>query len=91
MSGRLWCGSGGCTMLIFQGVENGFEFISESTIPADTNINKMVRGCRTLIVSSKGKVDVLMRLNKSVQYPLNPSMQPMASRAEVDAAEIAIP
>ena len=79
-------------MLIFQGAENGFKFVSKSTItnPPIRVSKKAVHGWRTLIVSSKGKGDVLMRLNKSLQYPLNPSMQPTASRAEVDAAEIAI-
>jgi hypothetical protein len=92
MSGADWCGSGGCTMLIFKGVEKGFEFVSKSTItnPPIRVSKETVRGWRTLIVSSKGKGDVLMRLNKSHQYPLNPSMQSKASRAEVDAAAIAI-
>jgi hypothetical protein len=92
MSGPAWCGSGGCTMFIFQGVGNGFEFVSKSTI-TNTPIRiskKTVRGWRTLIVYSKGKGDVALRLNKSLRYPLNPSVQPKASRAEVDAADIAI-
>jgi hypothetical protein len=92
-SGPLWCGSGGCTMLIFQGVENGFEFVSKSTIsnPPIRVSKTTVHGWRTLIVYSKGKGDVSMRFNKSLRYPLNPSTQPKASGAEVDAADIAIP
>lgn len=92
MSDPAWCGSGGCTMLIFRGVENGFEFVSKSTItnPPIRVSRKAVRGWRTLIVSSKGKGDVALRLNKSLQYPGNPSMQPKASRAKVDAADLAI-
>jgi hypothetical protein len=79
-------------MLIFQGVENGFDFVSQSTIcnPPIRVSKTTAHGWRTLIVFAKGKGGVLMRLNKSVQYPLNPSMQPKASRAEVDEAEIAI-
>ncbi|MGA2191318.1 MAG: hypothetical protein ABSH33_22615 [Steroidobacteraceae bacterium] len=92
MSEPAWCGSGGCTMFIFQGVENGFEFVSKSTITG-TPIRiskKTVRGWRTLIVFSKGKGDVALHLNKSRQYPLNPSTQPKASHAEMDDATIAI-
>jgi hypothetical protein len=32
MTGPDWCGSGGCTMLIFMGAENGFSFVSKSTV-----------------------------------------------------------
>jgi hypothetical protein len=92
MSGPRWCGSGGCTMFIFQGVENGFEFVSKSTVtsPPIRISKKTVRGWRTLIVFSKGKGDVELRLNESLKYPLNPSMQPKASHAEVDASNVVI-
>jgi hypothetical protein len=92
LTGREWCGSGGCTMLIFMGAEDGYSFVSKITItsPPIRISNNRVRGWRTLIVSSKGKGNVALRLNKSFQYPTNPSMQPKATRAEVDAADIAI-
>jgi len=32
LSGPTWCGSGGCTMLIFRGTKTGFSFVSGSTI-----------------------------------------------------------
>jgi hypothetical protein len=35
LTGNEWCGSGGCNMLIFQGTESGFRFVSESTITAE--------------------------------------------------------
>ena len=92
LSDRGWCGSGGCTMFIFKGVEEGFEFISSSTITS-TPIRisrKTTHGWRSLIVYSKGKGNVLMRFSGDVRYPGNPSTQPKASRAEVDAASIAI-
>ena len=92
MAGPDWCGSGGCTMLIFRGVETGFEFVSKVTIanPPIRVSKKAVHGWRTLIVSSKGKGDVVLRLNKSLKYPLNPSIQPKVSAAELNAADIAI-
>ncbi len=93
MAGPDWCGSGGCTMLIFRGVETGFEFVSKVTItnPPIRVSKNAVRGWRTLIVFSKGKGDVALRVNKSLQYPLNPSLQPKVSGAELEAADTAIP
>jgi hypothetical protein len=92
MSGPTWCGSGGCTMLVFRGAGNGFELVSKSTIinPPIRISKKLVWGWRTLIVASKGKGNVVLRPNKAHRYPLNPSMQPQAPQAEVDAADIAI-
>jgi hypothetical protein len=79
-------------MLVFKGAGNGFEFVSKSTItnPPIQISKKGVGGWRTLIVASKGKGNVVLRPNKAHQYPLNPSMQPQAPQAEVDAADIAI-
>jgi hypothetical protein len=79
-------------MLVFMGVENGFSFLSKITVTSPPiRVSKdAVRGWRTLIVFSKGKGNVALRLNKLFQYPTNPSIQPKASRAEVDAADIAI-
>ena len=92
MSGRDWCGSGGCTMLIFQGVENGFQFVSASTITSEPIriSKKRTHGWHSLIVYSKGKGDVVMRFTEAGRYPGNPSMQPRASRMELDAASVAI-
>jgi hypothetical protein len=92
MSASDWCGSGGCTMLIFRGVESGFEYICSSTVTlAPIRVSKkMVRGWRSLIVFSKGKGDVVMRFTEAARYPGNPSVQPKASRSEVDAASFAI-
>jgi len=32
LQGTDWCGSGGCTMLVFRGTATGFGFVSRSTI-----------------------------------------------------------
>jgi hypothetical protein len=92
MSGSGWCGSGGCTMLVFRGVDSGFEYVCSSTVTsAPIRVSqKTVRGWRSLIVLSKGKGDVVMRFTEAARYPSNPSLQPKASRAEIDAASIAI-
>jgi hypothetical protein len=92
MSGSGWCGSGGCTMLIFRGVESGFEYVCSSTVtsvPIRVS-RKTVRGWRSLIVFSKGKGEVVMRFTEAARYPGNPSVQPKASRQEVEAASVAI-
>jgi hypothetical protein len=34
LRGGMWCGSGGCTMLIFRGTPNGFQLVSKSTNPS---------------------------------------------------------
>ncbi len=92
MSGSGWCGSGGCTMFIFEGVEDGYGFISASTITsAPIRIAKRrTNGWHSLIVFSKAKGNVMLRFTKDFRYPGNPSMQPKASQADVDAATIAI-
>jgi len=78
--GSNWCGSGGCNMLVFRGTNDGFTFVSASTIT-----NEPIRvspentqGWKTLIVHSKGKGDVLMQFN-GTHYPLNPSLQSKAT------------
>jgi hypothetical protein len=92
MSSSGWCGTGGCTMLIFQGVDSGFEYVCSSTVTsAPIRVSKKIaHGWRSLIVFSKGKGDVVMHFTEAARYPGNPSMQPKASREEVDAASIAI-
>ncbi len=92
MSGPRWCGSGGCTMIVFQGVEDGFEFVSSSTVTSAPIrvLRKTTHGWRSLIVYSKKRGNVLIRFNGDVRYPGNPSMQPKASQADVNAASIAI-
>lgn len=87
--GSNWCGSGGCNMLVFRGTNDGFTFVSASTIT-----NEPIRvspentqGWKTLIVHSKGKGDVLMQFN-GTHYPLNPSLQSKATTGQVEAAEV---
>ena len=87
--GGSWCGSGGCNMIVLRGTKEGFTVVSGSTItnePIRVSPEK-VQGWRTLIVFSKGKGDVLMRFN-GTRYPLNPSTQPKATPAQVNAAQV---
>ncbi len=87
--GSAWCGSGGCNMLVLRGTIEGFTTLSVSTVtnePIRVSPEK-VQGWRTLIVFSKGRGDVLMRFN-GARYPLNPSTQPKATSAQVNAAQV---
>ncbi len=89
--GGNWCGSGGCNMLVFRAATNDFTFVSASTIvkePIRVSPTKS-HGWRTLIVFSKGKGDVLMRFD-GARYPLNPSIQPKATPAQVSAARVVV-
>lgn len=91
LSGPKYCASGGCTMLVFRGTEQGFSLISASNIvmgPIRVSA-KSAEGWRSLIVYSKGKGEVVLRFSGS-RYPSDPSLQPAASRLELEAAASAI-
>lgn len=74
-------------MLVFHGTEAGFTFVSASSITNEPiRISpETTQGWKTLIVHAKGKGDVRMRFN-GTRYPLNPSLQPKATAAQVRAA-----
>ncbi|SHM50061.1 hypothetical protein [Rhodanobacter sp. OK091] len=91
LSGPNWCGSGGCTLLVFRQVHGKFELTSRSTV-AQTPIRvspEASHGWKTLIVYSKGRGNVLLRFDGS-RYPLNPSMQPLATKRQVEASTMAL-
>jgi hypothetical protein len=82
LQGPAWCGSGGCTMLVFQGVPGGFKFVSRSTLiraPLLVSATKS-KGWRDLVVEISGgggstPKRVALKFNGR-NYPLNPSVQP---------------
>ena len=84
LQGSDWCGSGGCTLLIFRGTATGYSLISRSTI-----VSQPIRllksshfGWKDLIVHTKGVGDVLLIHNKT-KYPSNPSLQPKATSKQI--------
>ena len=87
--GSSWCGSGGCNMLVFRGTNDGFMFVSASTITHEPiRVSpENVQGWKTLIVYSKAKGDVFMQFN-GTHYPLNPSLQSKATTGQVEAADL---
>jgi len=84
-----YCGSGGCTLHIYQGIKSGFKYISKSTItnPPIYVLNTNNYGWFTLIVNTGGIGEVLMEFNGS-RYPLNPSVQPRATQKQIKNAKI---
>jgi hypothetical protein len=76
-----FCGTGGCTMLVFKGTPSGFEFVSSTSLilgpllVSETNTH----GWRDLIVEVSGggmaPKQVAMKFTGS-KYPSNPSMLP---------------
>ena len=86
-----YCGSGGCVLEVFRGSAMGFGFLSGSTVtslPIRVS-TESTHGWRALIVQSKGRGDVVMRFD-GTRYPLNPSVQPLATAVQVSAASTVI-
>ncbi len=86
---RAYCGSDGCTLEIFHGAGDGFSFVSGSTLSLEPIrlSRESAHGWRTLIVATKRHGDVLMRFDGR-RYPLDPALQPRASRSQVDGATL---
>lgn len=84
-----WCGSGGCTLLVFRGTAQGFQFVSSSTV-TNTPIrvtDEKHEGWRTLIVHARGTGEVALQFDGN-RYPGNPSMQPVAKPALLQNAKV---
>jgi len=91
-----YCGSGGCSCLIFQGVAGGFKFVSSSTITREPILllTEKKKGWHTLSVFVAGggakPGQVMMRFNGK-KFPGNPSMQPKAKKNDLKGAKALIP
>ena len=81
LKGSNWCGSGGCTMLIFKGLPNQqFEFISKTTlvdIPVYST-TYLHNEWKQLLVYSRKHGQVVLKFD-GMKYPLNPSLLPVQS------------
>lgn len=78
LEGANWCGSGGCTLLIFEGLENGeYRLASKSTVASAPIyvLEATTNGWSDLSVYTHGKGQVMMKWGGS-NYPSNPSLQP---------------
>lgn len=81
LAGQYWCGTGGCTMLVFKGQATAFSLVSRSTLirPPITASETKTNGWRDLIVEVRGggatPKKVALKFDGK-KYPLNPSLQP---------------
>ena len=87
LSGTDWCGTGGCTILIFKNGRSGFSLLSRSTVTrSPIRVSPFItNGWKDLIVSTRGLDGALMQFDGSA-YPGNPSTQQAAAPAQVAAA-----
>lgn len=73
-----WCGSGGCTMIVFKAISNDqFQPHSKLTV-TDRPIyalSSQTQGWHDLSVYTRGTGQVLLKFN-GVSYPSNPSLAP---------------
>ncbi len=76
LQGQNWCGSGGCTLLVLQGLaEEKYQVVSVSTV-VDSPIYALsyrTNGWRDLMVYSKGTGSVRLQFDGN-KYPSNPSL-----------------
>ncbi|WP_394128383.1 COG3650 family protein [Vibrio hepatarius] len=88
-----WCGSGGCTLLIFENHQNSWRFNSRITL-VSTPINLGVstnEGWQDMVffVSGGGAVPNQHILKfDGQQYPLNPSTAPVANYDEISPIQL---
>jgi hypothetical protein len=82
-----WCGSGGCTMLIFKGTASGYSLVSRSTItaPPIRVLPTSQFGWSDLVVHSNGTGDVVLRFD-GAGYPSNPSLQTAPTAKQLGSA-----
>ncbi len=89
LQGGDWCGTGGCTLVVFRGDGQDFVLVSASMVSREPIrlAGDSANGWKTLIVDTKGVGDVLMPFDGKA-YPANPSLQPAASPEQVSAATV---
>jgi len=88
-----WCGSGGCTLLVFESHQNNWRFNSRITLvntPLNLGVSRS-EGWQDLIffVSGGGAApnQHIMKYD-GVSYPLNPSTAPVANYDEISQTQL---
>jgi hypothetical protein len=94
LEGSYWCGSGGCSMLIFANKNESFKLVSAISLVRDPVIvsETKTKNWRDIIVHVGGgggeAKNVALKFNGS-SYPTNPSLiKPLASNAKVQGTEV---
>jgi len=89
-----WCGTGGCTMLVFTNKNNNFKLVSAISLVRDPVIisETKTKNWRDIIVHVSGgggdSKNVALKFNGS-SYPTNPSMiKPLATNAKIQGTKI---
>ncbi|MDD9194313.1 hypothetical protein PVK62_00495 [Aliivibrio sp. S3MY1] len=91
LKGMQWCGSGGCTLMIFENLGDSYKLVSKSSVTntpisvAKTETN----GWKDVIVWSRGSGFVLMKFNGQ-QYPHNPSLEAVVSEPQMLEARLVL-
>ncbi len=76
LDGSEWCGSGGCTLLVFKGLADGsFQPHSKMTVSSTPiyALSTQTQGWRDLSVYTRGLGQVILKYNGK-SYPSNPSL-----------------
>jgi hypothetical protein len=86
-----WCGSGGCTALVFRGSNEGFTFQSKIMIvkPPIVMAQSSTMGWSDLIVGTGNVGRVILKSNGN-SYPLNPSTQPAIKNVDESSALVLV-
>ncbi|CAM3097712.1 COG3650 family protein [Vibrio mytili] len=88
-----WCGSGGCTLLIFENYEQAWRFNSRITLVQSPIMlgQQLSHGWRDLIFNVSGgraqSANHVMEYT-GVSYPINPSMAPTATAEQVSGVRL---
>jgi hypothetical protein len=94
LQGSYWCGTGGCSMLVFTNKNDNFKLVSAISLVREPVIvsETKTKNWRDIIVHVAGgggeSKNVALKFNGS-SYPTNPSMiKPLASNAKVQGTEV---
>ena len=92
LQGLDWCGSGGCTLLIYQGLPNQqFKLINKTTVtsPPIYVSQQQSHGWKNLVVQSRNQGAVQLAFN-GVAYPSNPSLLPVLTTQQSEKMQLLI-
>jgi hypothetical protein len=89
-----WCGTGGCTMLVFKNINNNLKLISVISLVRDPVIvsETKTKNWRDIIVHVSGgggeTKNIALKFNGS-SYPTNPSMiKPLATNTKIQGTKV---
>ncbi|MGF1727796.1 hypothetical protein [Photobacterium nomapromontoriensis] len=89
LQGMQWCGSGGCTLMVFENLGDRYRFISKASVTSTpiSVAKTATNGWQDLIVWSRGSGFVLMQFDGD-EYPRNPSLVQLAGDSQIQGAQL---